>query len=84
MAYAQQAGARGVLPVFARALREINDKLETDPLGWGDPNYRLRNLGLLMCLGPHPFLFVYYGVDEQRRVVYIKGFHPAPGSPLMP
>jgi hypothetical protein len=72
--HARQAVARGQGPAFAAAIRFIEERLTNDPLGWGDPNYRLRQLDLLVCRAAHPLLHVYYGVDESRRIVYIKEF----------
>jgi hypothetical protein len=76
---AWQAGMAGEL---ARALREIDSRLRTDPVAFGDPGYRLRHLALLTCRGSRPPLYVYYAVDEDRRIVYVTEFKPAPGSPL--
>jgi hypothetical protein len=63
-------------------LRFIIERLTNDPLGWGDPNYRLHHLGLLRCRGLRSPLSVYYAVDEVRRIVYLTEFRPSPGSPL--
>jgi hypothetical protein len=56
---------------FKLHLDTVVNKLQTQPLEWGDPQYRLRGLELLMC---HAYtqLRVYYGVDERNRIVYIK------------
>jgi hypothetical protein len=65
---------------LADALREIDGRLRTEPVGFGEPSYRLRHLGLLKCLGSRPPLYVYYAVDEVRRIVYVMEFRPAPGG----
>ena len=43
-----------------------------DPLGWGDPEYRLDHLKLTMCRGIAEILLITYGVDLRRRIVHIK------------
>src|SRR4051794_41951871 len=70
-ALGEQARRAGVALDYARALRLIDGRLRADPLGWGDPNYRLRHLGLLVCRGLHPLLYVRYAVDESRRIVHV-------------
>jgi hypothetical protein len=75
----------GVLPQLSAAARIVNQHLKNDPLCWGDPNYRLRNLGLLVCQGIHRPLLVRYAVDEVRKIVYVKEFelllNPTAGLP---
>ena len=67
---------------LAAALRTIDGELRNDPIAFGDPSYQLRHLGLLKCMGSVQPLYVYYAVDEQRRIVYVTEFRPAPGSAL--
>lgn len=54
----------GIGQQFLAALKTILQSLATDPVGWGDPNYRLRSLNLLVCHGILSFLHVRYVVDE--------------------
>ena len=67
---------------YLAVLRNVWQRLADDPLGWGEPEYRLRVLGLLMRHGAHSFLHVYYGVDRQRRIVYAMDFRLGPSHPL--
>jgi hypothetical protein len=50
------------------------EKLETDPLAWGDPNYRLREMNLVICHRVYSMIDVYYGVHETEPFVFIKEF----------
>jgi hypothetical protein len=79
---ARRAYQLGVGSEFRKAMEFIADRLARDPLGWGDPNYRLRRLGLLKCRGSRSFLHVHYAVDELRRIVYVTDLRPSPGSRL--
>ena len=63
-------------------LRQIKEQLETDPLAWGDPSRRYRQLGLVECRGMGQHLLVHYAVSEEHRLVYVRGFHPMPGGVL--
>jgi hypothetical protein len=57
-------------------------RLADDPLGWGEPIYPLRHLGLTVC---HAALFMFsviYAVDEQRRIVYVTRLDPLSGGGL--
>jgi hypothetical protein len=62
------------------SVREIEDRLVLTPLEWGDPNFRLRQLGLTMFNGVAGMLHGYYAVDEARRTVYIKRVKFMPGA----
>jgi hypothetical protein len=82
LALTERTTAIGSYPQFLQALRAIVQRLTSDPLAWGDPNYRLRNLDLVKCHGIHSILHVYYAVDEQRRIVYLTDVQAFPGTPL--
>jgi hypothetical protein len=68
----------GRLREVVEDLRRITDHLETDPLAWGDPTRQYRHYGWLESRGIGRCLLVHYAVDEQRRIVYLKSFHPLP------
>jgi hypothetical protein len=57
---------------FLESLRAVVHKLENRPLEWGDPLYRLPAMNLLIHHAMSNFLNVHYGVDEERRIVYLK------------
>jgi hypothetical protein len=81
---AQRADTPGVRAAYVAALRRIQQRLLNDPLGWGDPDYHLHHLGLRMCHGSLWGMSVYFGVDESRRIVYVREFRLLPGHPLGP
>ena len=57
-------------------LRRITNRLETDPLAWGDPTRQYRQFGWVEYRGIGRCLLVHYAVDEQRQIVYVRSFHP--------
>jgi hypothetical protein len=81
-AWANEASELGIREAFIAALKTINERLTTDPLGWGDPYFHLRQLGVLLCHGTHAMIHVYFAVDEAKKIVYVKEFRPMPGGPL--
>lgn len=68
---AQQAG---IGQGFIRAFRQITVRLRTDPLIFGEPQYRLPALRLSVRQGVVAPLVVAYAVHEERPVVFIRGF----------
>ena len=79
---AASATSLGMAGEFLEALKLINEKLTFDPLAWGDPQYRLPALGLLICHGITSMLHVYYGVNEEHHLVFVKEILPLPNSLL--
>jgi hypothetical protein len=79
---AARATALGMRDEFLAALKVINRKLTSEPLIWGDPQYRLSNLGLTICHGIHSLLHVYYAVSSERRMVFVREILALPNSPL--
>jgi hypothetical protein len=84
-AWADEAKRLGVGVEFLAVLREIRQRLKTDPKEWGD---RLRSYPVINAFemrGMIPkWLLVWYGVHEQARQVVVRQLLPAPGSPLSP
>jgi hypothetical protein len=64
------------------AVRRIYEQLRDDPTTFGEPTYRLPALGLAVRTGSIRPLVVDFGVDEVRRLVFIKVVKllAAPGS----
>src|SRR5207237_230289 len=58
---------------FLAALQHIADRLRKDPLVFGEPLYHLKALQLEVRQAIVLPLVVDYAVDEQRRLVYIRG-----------
>jgi len=81
---AERAAALGIGPRFAAALTEIRERLQSDPLTWGDPLYRLHNLGVVVCRRLTDRLLVEYAVHEAQRVVWLTAVLPVFGHPLSP
>jgi hypothetical protein len=79
---AQRAVGIGIGDTIADEVRRIYRGLEEDPLSWGDPQFRLHNLDLLIFHRYCPTFYVRYGVDEENRVVYVTELRPRPGHPL--
>ena len=83
--WVEEAKSLGRGVEFLAALREINERLETDPHGWGD---RLRGYPVINAFemrGMIPqWLLAWYGVDDRARQVIVRRLLPAPGSPLSP
>jgi hypothetical protein len=61
--------------IVIRAYREIVEKLQTDPTGWGEPAGYLEVLQVQLYDVVTPLFRIQYGVDEARRIVYIKDVH---------
>jgi hypothetical protein len=73
-----RAVRNGLLDRLSAALRELDNRLRTDPSAFGDPLYLYPNLHLLLyqrAIGP---LYVLYAVDESRRIVYLRQILPFP------
>lgn len=69
----QLATSQGRLQLVLDAMTVLHERLSTDPLEAGEPHYRLKHLGLIMCVAFREPLTVDYAVDEQRRWVYLRG-----------
>lgn len=74
----QRAGRRGLLNAYLDAIKLMRHHLAVDPLSWGDPHNRLRHLGLILYQRIQGPLRLYYAVDEQRRIVYLRTIKPMP------
>jgi hypothetical protein len=64
------------------AARIIIQRLESDPLTFGEPLYQLRRLHLQIRAGGEPPLTVRYAVDVTRHLIYVMSLGPAAGSGL--
>lgn len=86
MQQARELGNRAksldVFGVFSDIVLEILQKLENDPLGWGDPVRRTLKQGGVYCHGVLQPLFVNFVVFEAEKVVLIWRILPAPSSVL--
>lgn len=69
-----EAAQTGKGPQFLAALRQIIQRLQTDPLTFGEPQYRLPALKLSLRHAVVSPLVVDYAVHEDRPLVFIRGF----------
>jgi hypothetical protein len=76
------AAKRGLSAAYLTAVRSMHYHMMTDPLVWGDPQNWLRHLRLTLYHGTYDPLHVFYAVDEQRRIVYVREIKPLPGCGL--
>jgi hypothetical protein len=79
---AKKAVRLGLTASFREALEIIVERLASEPLTWGDPAYRLRKADWKICHGISAPLHVFFGVDEDRRIVFIKEIAALPGHGL--
>jgi len=78
----QKAGALGIDALYFRALREMAEHLEHDPLTWGEKQNHLATLGLDKYHRVQGPLSISSGVDNARRLVYLLEVRPLPSHPL--
>ena len=78
----ETAADRGLGDAYVEAVKFIHNRMSTDPLVWGDPQNWLRHLRLTLYHGTYDPLHVFYAVDEQRRIVYVREIKPLPGRGL--
>jgi hypothetical protein len=69
-----QAMRAGTGQRVVAAYREIIERLHKDPLNFGEPQYRLPALRLLVCQAIVRPLVVDFAVHEERPLVFIRGF----------
>jgi hypothetical protein len=67
----ERARAKGRFAEVAQAVRGIDTRLQWIPLDFGEPLQYLGPLGVKKHIGVLPSLVVRYGVDEDRRTVYV-------------
>lgn len=64
---------------FAEAIRKIDLHLQWIPWDFGDPLRDYPGLGIQERIGTIPPLVVLFGVDEERKIVYVsRPFAPLP------
>ncbi len=78
----KKANQLGLKKEFLQSINEITKRLTADPLDWGDPLYRLKAMDLILCHGISSLLYIFFGVDEDRRLVFVQDILPMPGFEL--
>jgi hypothetical protein len=72
----------GIGPSYQSAIAEMRRGLTTDPIGWGDPQYKTPALGTTtLHRGIYPLLIT-YTVHPAARVVWVTNIRPYTGSGL--
>jgi hypothetical protein len=66
-----QARVMGTEEPLRNCLAGIQQRLETEPVVFGEPLYNLYAMGLQVRVGLFPPLSVRFAVDEERRIVYV-------------
>jgi len=70
----QEAEASGKGEAFAVALRQMLERLQADARSFGDPQYRLPKLRLMIYQAAVSPLVVSYAVHDDRPLVFIRSF----------
>jgi hypothetical protein len=78
----QKALQRGMYDAVVAAAKTIAQRLQADPLAFGDPTFRMSALKLLMHTVIVPPLVVTYGVHEEQPHVFIREIKPLSRSGL--
>jgi len=81
-AFWAQAEQRGLGPLFLIDAEGVERRLIRDPLNWGDPLFEYHKLGMVKLRGRSTFLYVYYSVHKQGRVVVVQDLDINPHGPL--
>ncbi|MBX9584076.1 MAG: hypothetical protein K2X87_27570 [Gemmataceae bacterium] len=76
------AAAAGVFDRVEAALRTIEDRLAADPVGWGDPIYRLHAAKVMVYHRLYDELSVVYGIPDGQQVVFLNKLRPVLRHPL--
>jgi hypothetical protein len=56
------------------AVKELRRELARAPLEWGEPKFRYKHIGMIVCLGFSHRFRVEYGVDPDARIVFVRWF----------
>jgi hypothetical protein len=72
----------GLLDQYVASLKAIERKMQTEPLSWGDPVYPLSSLKLIIYRGIYWPFVVHYGVNEGKRLVFVKEYDLLPNNPF--
>ena len=73
---------RGLKEIFLSALTAAIERLQTEPSGWGDPEYNLHKPGATKYHGILEPVILHYIVFEHEKVVLLIDVRPLPNSGL--
>jgi hypothetical protein len=68
------ATLNGLREEFRAALRELNFRLTCEANEWGESREHLPKLNIQMRCGTSRMITVLFGVDESRKLVFVKEF----------
>jgi hypothetical protein len=77
---ARQAVGRGVAFEFARDLDALRARLRDHPARWGDQLFDYRVLAMTHYRGRSEFLYTFFSLHENARLVYVQDFSINPYS----
>ena len=81
---ADLASLAGIRRFYLDALAVMLQRLENDPLEWGDPLYRKPALGGMVCHAVVSPIIVHYSVHEPAHTVLIIEIKPLFEWPIRP
>lgn len=76
------AASAGVFGRVETALRAVEGHLQTDPVGWGDPIYRLHEAGITIYHRLFDELSVVFGIPDGQPLVFLNKLRPVLRHPL--
>src|SRR4051812_21428505 len=71
-ALGERAKQAGILDKFSAAFEYVVWRLETNPLGFGEPTHHLWNLGMVIHIGALDPVVVHFAIHEDKRFVLIQ------------
>lgn len=81
-AWGRVAARVGLRDAFLAALRDMDDRLQSDPRAWGDPLWDYRALSLTYFQRMGPLLIVRYAAHANGTLVLVRQVELTPGSLL--
>src|SRR5438552_3876427 len=76
----QRARSKGRGKELILAVKRITARLRSDPDHFGEARFRLQYLNLEVRVGTVPPVLVVYGINKERRIVFVRDFLLLPGS----
>jgi hypothetical protein len=83
-ALADRAKLVGIRQRYLEALQEMLERLQLDPLDFGDPLYRTKHEGGVVCHAMIDPIIVHFAVFEVDQTVLIIDIQPAFDWPIRP
>ena len=78
-ALGRRAKEAGTFEKFAAAMEFIAWRLETNPLGFGEPTHHLWHLGMVVHVGASKPVIVHFGIHPEKRFVVVQSVAMLPG-----